>query len=209
MSNEQNVVPKGYWEAADGSLIPESKVSDVDKARDKLVKKLCADAKKIQATMAAYKGQAMVDIADFVQMSADQYNVVLRGAAGKGNVTLVSYDGRFKVVRAMAEKIAFDERLQVAKAKVDECIHRWAKGANKNLQVLVNKAFETDKEGNVSAGRILSLRSYQIDDPDWRLAMDAIADSMRVSASKSYVRFYERDDATGEYRAINLDLAGV
>lgn len=209
MSNEQNVVPKGYWEAADGSLIPESKVSDVDKARDKLVKKLCADAKKIQATMAAYKGQAMVDIAEFVQMSADQYNVVLRGAAGKGNVTLVSYDGRFKVVRAMAEKIAFDERLQVAKAKVDECIHRWAKGANKNLQVLVNKAFETDKEGNVSAGRILSLRSYQIDDPDWRLAMDAIADSMRVSASKSYVRFYERDDATGEYRAINLDLAGV
>lgn len=209
MSNEQNVVPKGYWEAADGSLIPESKVSDVDKARDKLVKKLCADAKKIQATMASYKGQAMVDIAEFVQMSADQYNVVLRGAAGKGNVTLVSYDGRFKVVRAMAEKIAFDERLQVAKAKVDECIHRWAKGANKNLQVLVNKAFETDKEGNVSAGRILSLRSYQIDDPDWRLAMDAIADSMRVSASKSYVRFYERDDATGEYRAINLDLAGV
>lgn len=209
MSNEQNVVPKGYWEAADGSLIPESKVSDVDKARDKLVKKLCADAKKIQAIMAAYKGRAMVDIAEFVQMSADQYNVVLRGAAGKGNVTLVSYDGRFKVVRAMAEKIAFDERLQVAKAKVDECIHRWAKGANKNLQVLVNKAFETDKEGNVSAGRILSLRSYQIDDPDWRLAMDAIADSMRVSASKSYVRFYERDDATGEYRAINLDLAGV
>lgn len=209
MSNEQNVVPKGYWEAADGSLIPESKVSDVDKARDKLVKKLCADAKKIQATMAAYKGQAMVDIAEFVQMSADQYNVVLRGAAGKGNVTLVSYDGRFKVVRAMAEKIAFDERLQVAKAKVDECIHRWAKGANKNLQVLVNKAFETDKEGNVSAGRILSLRSYQIDDPDWRLAMEAIADSMRVSASKSYVRFYERDEATGEYRAINLDLAGV
>lgn len=209
MSNEQNVVPKGYWEAADGSLIPESKVSDVDKARDKLVKKLCADAKKIKAIMASYKGQAMVDIAEFVQMSADQYNVVLRGAAGKGNVTLVSYDGRFKVVRAMAEKIAFDERLQVAKAKVDECIHRWAKGANKNLQVLVNKAFETDKEGNVSAGRILSLRSYQIDDPDWRLAMDAIADSMRVSASKSYVRFYERDDATGEYRAINLDLAGV
>lgn len=209
MSNEQNVVPKGYWEAADGSLTPDSKVSDVDKARDKLVKKLCADAKKIQATMAAYKGQAMVEIAEFVQMSADKYNVVLRGAAGKGNVTLVSYDGRFKVVRAMAEKIAFDERLQVAKAKVDECIHRWAKGANKNLQVLVNKAFETDKEGNVSAGRILSLRSYQIDDPDWRLAMDAIADSMRVSASKSYVRFYERDEATGEYHAINLDLAGV
>lgn len=207
--SDDNVIPKGYWEAADGSLVPVSKVADVDKARDKLVKDLCAKAKALNEALAAFKGETMVDIATFVQRSADEYNVVMRGAAGKGNVTLVTYDGRLKVVRAMAEKIAFDERLQVAKAKVDECIHRWAKGANKNLQVLVNKAFETDKEGNVSAGRILSLRSYQIDDPDWKLAMDAIADSMRVSASKSYVRFYERDDVSGEYRAISLDVAGV
>lgn len=207
--SDEHVIPKGYWEAADGSLVPVSKVADVDKVRDKLVKDLCAKAKALNEALADFKSATMVDIATFVQVSADEYNVVMRGPAGKGNVTLVSFCGRWKVVRAMAEKIAFDERLQVAKAKVDECIHLWQKGANKNLQVLVNKAFETDKEGNVSAGRILSLRGFKIEDPDWKLAMDAIADSIRVSGSKSYVRFYERDDVSGEYRAISLDMAGV
>jgi Protein of unknown function (DUF3164) len=211
MSNNTSTpdVPKGYWLAADGSLIPESKVSDVDKARDKLVKGLIADAKKLSGGMAEFKALSLAHLAEFIQRSADEYNVVLRGAAGKGNVTLTTYDGRFKVMRAMQETIAFDERLQVAKAKVDECILRWAKGANRNLQVLVNRAFETDKQGNVSAGRILALRSYEIDDPDWKLAMEAIADSMRVVASKAYVRFYERDEASGEYKAINLDIAGL
>lgn len=207
--DQDNQIPKGYWESADGSLIPASKVSEIDKERDKLVKKLCAQAKTLNEAMASFKLNSMGDIAAFVQSSADRYEVKLRGAAGKGNVSLVSYDGRFKVVRAVAEKIAFDERLQIAKAKIDECIHLWAKGANKNLQVLVNQAFQTDREGNVSAGRILALRRYDIQDPEWKLAMDAIADSMRVSASKSYVRFYVRNDATGEYEPIPLDMAAV
>jgi lysozyme family protein len=124
-------------------------------------------------------------------------------------VTLMSYDGRCKVVRAMAEKISFDERLQVAKSMIDECIHKWAKGANRNLQVLVNQAFQTDKEGNVSAGRILALRRYKIEDEQWAKAMDAIADSMRVASSKAYVRCYQRNDLTGEYQPITLDVAGV
>ncbi len=39
--------------------------------------------------------------------------------------------------------------------------------------------------------------------------MRAIADSMRTSASKSYIRFYERNDATGEYVAIPLDVSAL
>jgi hypothetical protein len=40
----------------------------------------------------------------------------------------------------------------------------------------------------VSAGRILALRRYKIEDEQWAKAMDAIADSMRVASSKAYVR---------------------
>jgi len=202
-------VPRGYWEDAEGNFVPVAKIKDIDKIRHKVVMDLCAEALSLSTALAQFKQEAMVAIASFIQQSADEYQVQLRGAAGKGNVTLVSFDGRFKVVRAMAEKIAFDERLQVAKSIIDECIHRWAKGANRNLQVLVNQAFQTDKEGNVSAGRILALRRYEIDDLDWKRAMDAIADSMRVASSKAYVRFYVRNDATGAYDAISLDVAGV
>jgi hypothetical protein len=202
-------VPRGYWEDASGNFVPVAKIKDVDKDRHALVNDLCAKAERLSQALAEFKDASMVDIAAFCQRSADDYGIALRGVAGKGNVTLVTFDGRFKVVRAMAEKIAFDERLQVAKAIIDGCIHKWAKGANKNLQVLVNQAFQTDKEGNVSAGRILALRRYEINDDEWKSAMDAIADSMRVASSKAYVRFYKRNEVTGNYDAISLDVAGV
>jgi hypothetical protein len=208
-AHEVREVPKGYWEDASGNYVPVSKIKDVDKTRNQLVLDLCANATTLNRQLAEFKDQTMVQIAGFLQASAEDYGVQLRGAAGKGNVTLMSYDGRYKVVRAMAEKISFDERLQVAKSMIDECIHKWAKGANRNLQVLVNQAFQTDKEGNVSAGRILALRRYKIDDDQWARAMDAIADSMRVASSKAYVRCYRRNDLTGEYQPITLDVAGV
>ena len=40
--------------------------------------------------------------------------------ATKGNVTLTSYDGKYKIQRAIAEYLHFDERLQVAKELIDD-----------------------------------------------------------------------------------------
>jgi hypothetical protein len=147
------------------------------------------------------------EVAEFVLDSAADYDVKVGGT--KGNVTIISFCGRFKVLRQVQESIAFDERLQVAKTIIDECVHAWAKGANKNIQALVNPAFQVDSAGKVSTGRVLGLRQLAIDDDRWRQAMEAIADSMRTVASKSYIRFYERDDNTGEYVPIPLDLAAL
>ena len=126
-----------------------------------------------------------------------------------GNVTLVSFDGRYKVVRQMAEHIVFDERLQAAKLLIDECIQAWAKGSNANIKVLVNDAFQVDREGKISTGRVLGLRRLDIDDDKWSQAMRAIADSMNVSGTKPYIRFYERNERSGEYVAISLDMAAL
>lgn len=199
--------PKGYWEDAAGNLVPVAKVKDIDKARHRVVLNLARRAKAASAALAEFKAAAMDEIAAFVAHSAVEYGVEMGGE--KGNVTLVSFDGRYKVMRQISERIAFDERLQVAKGLIDTCVHLWAKGANKNIQALVNHAFQVDKEGKVSTGRVLGLRSLKIDDATWLQAMEAIADSMRVSSSKAYVRFYERNDATGEYVPIALDAAAV
>lgn len=202
-------IPKGYWEAADGSLVPESKVSDLDKARDALVREMIAQARKTSADLAAFKGLALKAVEAFVQRSAAQYGVVVRGAAGKGNVTLSSFDGRFKVERQIAERVAFDERMQVARQAIDECVHRWGKGSNDNIKALVNHAFKVDKAGRISVSGVLSLRRIKISDAQWLQAMEALADSVHAVASVSYVRFYVRDDASGEYQPISLNAAAV
>jgi hypothetical protein len=124
----------------------------------------------------------------------------------KGNVKLTSFDGRFQVCSAYQDRIVFDERLQVAKSLIDRCIRKWSDGANGNLVTLVNSAFDVDQEGNVSPAKVLGLRRHDIDDPDWRKAMDAIGQALTVVASKNYVRFYERQE-NGEYRQISLNIA--
>lgn len=208
-ADQATVIPKGYWEAADGSLMPVSKIADVDKARDAVVRLLVEVAEAINADLTKFKALAMSEIEQFIDLSAAQYNVTVRGAAGKGNVTLTSYDGRLKVERAIADRIQFDERLQVAKAGIDECVKRWGKGANDNLKALVSAAFKTDKAGKVSVSAVLRLRAVKIADPEWLEAMEAVADSMHTAASVAYVRFYRRDDATGEYQPISLNAAAV
>ena len=133
-----------------------------------------------------------------------EYGVQIGG--NKGNVALLSFDGRFKVLRAIAESIRFDERLQAAKELIDECITAWSAGSRPELQVLVNDAFKVDQQGNINTARVLALRRLEIDDKRWQLAMKALSESVQVVDSKSYIRVYERD-AKGEYQPIALDVS--
>ena len=158
------------------------------------------------SSLIAFKKLSFEDIAAFIQLSAEQHGVQVGG--NKGNVTLFSFDGKYKIVRQSQESIRFDESLQAAKALIDECISEWATGSNDNIRVLINDAFQVDKEGKISTGRVLTLRRLDIRDEKWLRAMDAISESITVTDSKNYVRFYERDHE-GKYQAISLDFANV
>lgn len=197
--------PKGYMRRADGTLVPEAKVKPVDKDRHQVVLQLIAEAYSASATLAAFKLTAMQAVQEFVDRSLSEYSAKWGGL--KGNVTLTSYDGKYKVVRQIQEHIVFDERLQAAKTLIDGCITRWSKGSNANIKAIVNRAFAVDKAGLISTGKVLSLRSLDIEDPEWDQAMRAIGDSMQVVSTKAYLRFYERNEAGG-YDPINLDVAG-
>lgn len=191
---------------AQGHIVPIDKVKPIDLARDDLVKEIVAKARDTSKTLSAFKDATFADIAAFVQLSAEQYGAKLGG--NKGNVTLMSYDGRYKIVRAIQERMAFDERLQAAKSLVDECIADWSQGSSAEIRVLITRAFDVDKDGNVDVGRILALRRVEITDERWQRAMTALSEAVFVVGSKSYIRVYERDDK-GEYKSIPLDVAGA
>ena len=197
----------GYWLDANGNLIPESKVKEIDQVRNLLVYDLCRLAEVQSLALAGFKITAMNEIASFAALSLEQYGVKTGG--DKGNITLLSYDGKYKVTRQMQDKITFGEQLMAAKSLIDECVHEWAQGANDNIKALVNHAFQTDKEGKINTARVLGLRRLDIKDAKWLLAMQAIADSMQTASTKPYVRFYKRDERTQDYLAISLDVAGA
>ncbi len=193
-----------YRTNALGHLVPESQVKEIDKLRDDVVLDLVAQARDLQMAMIDFKAVAMGIIADFVDLSAAEFDVKYGGT--KGNVTLISFDGKYKIQRSIGEHRNFDERIQAAKAKIDGCIKRWSEGSNDHIKALVELAFKVNKQGFIDVNQVLSLRQLNIDDPDWIEAMDAIADSIKVVGSTPYLRIYERDNS-GAFKQISLDIA--
>lgn len=194
-----------YMENAQGALIPKKNIKAVDLLRDDVVKSLIEKARKVSEEIRNFKKHSFDEIAQFVNISAEQYNHKTKGK--KGNITLYSFDGKYKVERSYAESIAFDEQLQVAQEMIYECIQSWSAGANNKLMAMVNFAFQTDKKGEVSADRILGLKKLKIQDEKWLAAMMAISSSVNVVSSKGYVRFYERVGDTEAWQAIPLNIA--
>jgi hypothetical protein len=164
-------------------------------------------AEQLQGDMKRFRDRAMGEVEAFADLSAEKYEAPIGGK--KGNIRLLSFDGRYMVQRQISENLVFDERLQAAKTLIDQCITRWSEGSNNNIKALVNSAFDVDREGRVNVGRILGLRSLDISDPDWLQAMKAISDSIQVAGSKAYLRVYKRRDSDGKYEPIPLNLAAL
>jgi hypothetical protein len=207
MDTSTHAIPAGYWQNAQGALIPVEMVKPIDRARNDLVHELVQKANELSQLMAKFKTSAFADIAAFVDLSLEQYDTNVGGK--KGNLTLYSFDGRYKVQRAIQEHLQFDERLQAARALIDECLADWTAGAAPELKAIVANAFNTDKAGNISTSRVLGLRRLDIKDERWLKAMTAIGEAVQVVGSKAYIRVYERIGDSEMYRPIPLDIAAV
>lgn len=195
-----------YKQDAHGNLVPIKNIKESDLLRDEVVIDIVTNAIKLRETLAKAKKEFFDSFHAFVELSAEKYDVKLGGR--KGNTTLYSFDGRYRIDFAINERIELDEKVNAAKALIDECIKDWAATSNSNIITLINQAFKVDKWGNLNTRRILELRNVEIDDERWIRAMDAISDSLKVIDSKEYMRFYERLE-NGEYRHISLDFAAI
>jgi hypothetical protein len=197
---------KEFMTDSQGRQVPKDLVKNIDIQRDITVRRIADEAMKMKSILTDFKNQIRDEIIKFCELSADQYGVKWGGK--KGNITLTTYDGQFKLVVAMNDNITFDERLQVARDLIGKCLKKWSSGARQEICVLVNDAFQVDKQGKISTARVLGLRRLDIQDKDWQTAMTAITESVQITGTKQYLRVYERD-ANGEYQNIPLDVAAL
>ena len=198
---------KQFMEDAQGRQVPVSMIKKFDLKRNDLVCSIMSRAFAERERLAEFKQQVWEEIQSFVDESAKDSGAKKLGGK-KGNITLTSFDGRYKLIVAVNDGILFNEKLQIAKQLIDECIGKWSKNARPELKVLVDNAFNVGKNGLVSTGKVLGLRRLNITDATWRRAMDAITESIQVVSSKTYMRFYERQDDES-YKQIPLDVASL
>lgn len=199
--------PEGYWIDARGVMTPADMVKPIDKDRDALVGEIIERALPLHKGLAEFKLAVFADTQAFRELSGEMYGAKVGGE--KGNMTFYSWDGVWKVNVAIAERLAFDERLQAAKALIDECLKDWMEGSRPEVISLIDEAFQVDKEGEVSTSRILRLRRLDITDERWLNAMRAINDAILIVGSKKYVRLYQRVGDSNQYVPLSLDLAAV
>lgn len=199
-------IPKGYWLKSDGSLVHERNVHQVDKDRTRMVEGVVKAAVELQKAIVAFKAASLQAVDSFVAESAAKHGV--KHGRVKGNMTLPTFDGGARLQVRMQDSIEFDERLQIAKAKVDSFINRKAKNAAIEIKALVQDAFEVDSKGAVNVRKVLELRKHNFDDAEWQEAMTLIADSVTRTFAKRYLLVQTRRDQGG-YQTLTLNASDL
>ncbi|MEG0936543.1 MAG: DUF3164 family protein [Comamonas sp.] len=200
-------VPDGYMKNALGHLVPRANIREQDLLRDEIAKKVADRAIRLNQELTEFKKETLGELADLIKIAGERYEVTLGGK--KGNVSISSYDGKYKVLRSVADRIQFTEEIEAAKALINQCIARWSEGANDNIRAIVDRAFNKDTKGQLKTAAVLDLMRLEINDAEWKRAMDAIRDSIQTTGTAIYVRVYERIGDSDQYKAIPLDLASV
>lgn len=202
-------VPAGYLMDAKGRMVPESAVRPHEMLEDQMVRTVLGFAADLANQIRRFRAHTFADTETFLAVLREQYAVEKRGARGKGNLTFMSYDGLMKVQIQVADHLTFGPELQIARESFAACIADWTEGAREELRVLVDQAFEGDKEGNINRDAVFRLLRVTFDDPRWKTGQDAIRDSIRVTGTKSYFRFYTRASQEAEWQAVPIDLASA
>jgi hypothetical protein len=197
---------QGNWIDPRGRAVPKNYVKPLDQKRDRTVEKICKDALNLEAKMIEMKKDFINRVNKYIK-EVEKTNKVKR--QGKGNVQLTNFSSDRQVEFSMNDVIEFDEKLQLAKSLIDDCIKRWSEGANQNLQVVIDQAFDVDKKGRLNTQGILDLRKLKIKDKNWNRAMLLIGESVRVTGTRQYLVVRTRNSSTDKFKTVNLNFSSI
>lgn len=201
------------WVDPQGRTVPDHMINDADRMKDELAERLVSGAEALQAAMAAFKKSALDEMYAAKDLLFEKYGTKVGGK--KGGFSIRTYDGSAEAKIDVADRISFGPELQAAKALIDECIASWSEGADPNIKVLIDDAFQVNKAGRIDTKRVLSLRKLPIKDSDgnaddrWSRAMDAITDAVIVDQTAIYLRMYRRNERTNELQYVTLDFSAL
>lgn len=198
---------KGRWLDAAGNHVPPKYIDQVDKKRDAMVEKLFRQALQAQERLQKFKALVEKDVAKYLTWLAETKGEEVLSPGG--NYELRTFSGDKQLCVDVNKVIAFDERLQLAKQKINRCLELWSDGADDKLKAVVFDAFKVDRKGQLDSKRILGLRALKINDEDWQAAMDLITEAITITGTRRYLRFQVKDGQDAEWRTLRLDLAGV
>jgi len=202
-------IKDGKWEDKEGKFVHPDMIRMDKQLEDELVESLVSKAITLQDKMKEYKIYAFAECYAFVDLLRQNYDME-RITSKTGAVTIKNFNGTMEVQIQVAKLISFDQKLTLAKEKIDEYLTHKTENMDAEIQTLITRAFDV-KNGKVDAKQIIGLKSYNITHPKWKEAMDMIDEATEIAGTKSYIRFKQREGLKldGVMQTIILDLAAL
>lgn len=198
--------PPGHRPDGKGRLVPDRLIGPVDELEDATVRRILAFGLDLADQVSRFRRHSYADVAALIDVLAESYGAARRPGR-KGNLSLMSYDGRLKVTIQVQERLVFGPELESARALVDECIAEWSEGVRPEVSRLLQDAFRPDQQGNISREAVFRLRRTDIDDPRWKGVQRAISDAIRVVGTRTYLRLYLRGAPDAPWRPVPIDVS--
>lgn len=190
---------------AKGRMVPVAAIKPVDLLMDQLTRELIEEARAVYALVSDFKARTFERVAEFRALVAQDFDAKVGG--DKGNVQLLTFDGRQRVQVAVSDLIEFGPELEVAKGLIDEYLTELVTDSSVELRALVSQIFSVEKKGQINRSDLIMLTRMNVPDPRWIKAVAAIHEATRIVGSRVYARYYERPVPTARWNAINADSA--
>lgn len=204
---KQQTPKNKVWRDEQGLEIPYARTTEIERIKERSAFQLAENAIKINKQLAEFRETAS-------SMCGYVYECVMtakeRKQATKGNFVWYNFDGSIKIEVAIQERIDFDDMLiEKCKLKLMEMVKENISKDNAWIEQMITGAFQTSK-GRLDTKKIMSLKKYatRITDKRYTEAMKYLDESIRRPDSKTYFRFYVKDEA-GEFQNIDLNFSSI
>lgn len=196
---------QGNWLDDKGRPIPEEYIQPQDKKRDRMVESIIKRVSKLSAKLASEKTEIVAAIEKYLKELAKDNKV---RENWKGNIIIYNFSQNLCIERRINETISFDERLQMVKTTIDKWLNDRLKNIDELIAKVISQAFSVDKQGRINTAMLLKLRKLDIQDHEWKKAMELLDESIFVKSSKMALRFRTKntDVPDGAWSEIGLNF---
>lgn len=202
-----NAIPPGYVMRANGDLSLESNLTTLEREEEALVRQLFPQAEELNELIGKFKYNAMRAVETTVSRCIKEHGIK-RFEKIKGNVQFVTVDGKYKVERAINEKVEYNSSIEAARQLFDQYASMMEEQAGSDAREMIKEYFRMNNN-QFSVSKLIEVCNKKIEHPIYKQAVGAMRQALFVGSSKAYLRFYIRSETDDSWVAMPLQFSSI
>ena len=190
------------WIDARGREVPSCYVPAYDKAKDRVVRKIEANARKLREQMEAFLASSVASLNSLAGLK--------ESLGERGNFSARSFDSLVQISIRQSWQIRLDERSAKARELMLDYASRELGKAGDGaylLRQMIEAAFRVDRYGYLPKTEVTKLLSYNVKDAKWQQGVDILKSCQSVERGKRYLLVETRKSTLDDFAVMRLDLA--